>query len=218
MLSPKQIRGTHWNETAYPKGALIRTRTLIKKKTNSRGRLLSTVLNILLFKRVSSRFLRTVVSYRAVSYPKFNPFIPSLIRIVPEMLLVRVHEQISVVRLFPRTTGKWSQVNKIQAKFWCVYLWPPREKQLDYCLALSEWYFLNRTSLLFAVVTLLSTTTSVIFLPPLFIKDKNSLILTKETNNTRQSRKLQWTPLKQNLLTQGILLFKIADRPFFKNT
>ena len=40
MLSPKQIRGAHWNETANPKGALVRTRTLIKKKTNSRGALI----------------------------------------------------------------------------------------------------------------------------------------------------------------------------------
>ena len=69
VLSPKQIRGANLNETAYPKGALIRTRTLIKKKQIRGGRLLSTVLRILLFKRVSSRFFRTVISYRAVSYP-----------------------------------------------------------------------------------------------------------------------------------------------------
>ena len=37
VLSPKQIRGAHLNETAYPKGALIRTRTLIKKKNKFEG-------------------------------------------------------------------------------------------------------------------------------------------------------------------------------------
>ena len=148
------------------KGRLLDQGRLLRKKQIRGGRLLSTVLNILFFKRVSSRFLPS----RFV--PKFSPFIPSLIRIIPEMLHVRVHEQISVVRLFPRTTGKWSQVNRIQAKFCCVYLWPPREKQLDHCLALNEWYFLNRTSLLFAVVTLLSTTTSVIFCLPFLLKVK----------------------------------------------
>ena len=36
---------------------------LLRKKQIRGGRLLSTALNILLFNRVSSRFLRTVVSY-----------------------------------------------------------------------------------------------------------------------------------------------------------
>ena len=88
---------------------------LLRKKQIRGGRLLSTALNILLFNRVSS-----LTHGRFV--PKFSPLVPSLIRIVPEMLHVRVHEQISVVRFFPRMTGKWSQVNKIQAKFCCVYL------------------------------------------------------------------------------------------------
>ena len=171
MLSPRQIRGARWNETASPKGVLIRTRTLIKKKTNSRGALIEYGTQHLT-KKVIQSFLTHGRFVPSLFVPKFSPFIPSLIPIVPEMLHVRVHEQISVVRLFPRTTGKWSQVNKIQVKFCCVYLWPPREKQLDHCLALSEWYFLNRTSLLFAVVTLLSTTTSVIFCLPFLLKVK----------------------------------------------
>ena len=54
VLSPKQIRGAHLNETAYPKGAL---------------------------KRVSSRFFRTVVSYRAVSYPNLVHSYPVWVRL-----------------------------------------------------------------------------------------------------------------------------------------
>ena len=45
------------------KGRLLEQGRLLRKKKIRGGRLLSTVLNILLFKRVSSRFLRTVVSY-----------------------------------------------------------------------------------------------------------------------------------------------------------
>ena len=122
MLSPKQIRGAHLNETAYPKGALIRTRTLIKKKTNSMGALIGhSTQNFTLLKGIQS-FLShgRFVPSRFVS--KFSPFIPSLSQIVPEMLHVRLHEQISVVRLFPRATSKWSKVSKIPAKFCCVYL------------------------------------------------------------------------------------------------
>ena len=51
------------------KERLLEQGRLLRKKQIRGGCLLSTVLNILLFKRVSSRFLRTVVSYRAVSYP-----------------------------------------------------------------------------------------------------------------------------------------------------
>lgn len=50
---------------------------------------MSTVLKILLFKRVSRRFLRTIVSYQVVSYP-------SLVH-SPEILHARVREHISVV-------------------------------------------------------------------------------------------------------------------------
>ena len=116
MLSPRQIRGARWNETASPKGGLIGTRTLIKKKTNSRGALIEYGTQHLT-KKVIQSFLTHGRFVPSLFVPKFSPFIPSLIPIVPEMLHVRVHEQISVVRLFPRTTGKWSQVNKIQAKF-----------------------------------------------------------------------------------------------------
>ena len=88
-------------------------------RLSERRRLLSTVLNIWLFKRVSS------CSVPSRFVPKFSPFVLSLSRFVLEMLHVRVHEQISVVRPFPRTTSKWSKVSKIQAKFCCVYLWLP---------------------------------------------------------------------------------------------
>ena len=52
---------------------------------------MSTVLKILLFKRVSSRFLR--VSF----VPKFSPYVLSLSRLVPEILHARVREHISVI-------------------------------------------------------------------------------------------------------------------------
>ena len=53
------------------KERLLEQGRLLRKKQIRGGRLLSTVLNILLFKRVSSRFLRTVVSYPNLvhSYP-----------------------------------------------------------------------------------------------------------------------------------------------------
>ena len=152
--------GAHWNKTAYPvePGRLLRKKQIREGRLLERRRLLSTVLNILFFKRVSS--CSYAWSFRSESFvPKLSPFVSSLSRFVPETLHVRVHEQISVVRPFPRTASKRSKVSKIQAKFWCVYLWLPWEKQLDYCLALGEWYFLNRavycSSLVFALVTLL---------------------------------------------------------------
>ena len=60
VLSLKRKRGAYWNETAYwNKGATKEEKTNSRGCPLKRGRLLSTVLNILLFDRVSSRFVKS---------------------------------------------------------------------------------------------------------------------------------------------------------------
>ena len=60
MISLKQNRGAYWNETAYwNKGASKEKNKFEGGRLLKRGRLLSTVLDILLFNRVSSRFVKS---------------------------------------------------------------------------------------------------------------------------------------------------------------
>ena len=74
---------------------------------------------------------------------------------------------------------------------------------------------------MFALVTFITITAgvSLIFFLPLELQVMNSLIQTKEKKTTLASRVYEnGCPGKKTYLTQGILLFKIKDRPYFNHT